>query len=124
MTEADIKRLIAEGMEEWWTARMYAHAWNISVLTYSVGDSITVLPNCFAVMARNRGDDTAFVNDLVIFPSATPATAIGDAVSFAGNWLDLFCGNINLKFAGVGGAPLVEITQLFYHNSLIPLSKL
>lgn len=124
MTEEQIKNLIAEGMEKWWTEKMYAHAWNMSVLTYSEGDSITVLPNCFAIMFTNVGDDLAFVNDMRIFPNANPATGLGDSRTVGGHWLDLYCGNINLKFAGVGVAPLVEIVQLFYHNSLIPLSKL
>lgn len=124
MNDEHIKELIASGMEKWWTEKMYAHAWNMSVLTYSSGDSITVLPNCFAISFTNIGDDLAFVNDMRIFPNTNPATGLGDSRSVSGHWLDLYVGNINLKFDGVGVNPLVEIVQLFYHNSLMPISKL
>lgn len=101
------------------------HAWNMSALVYAEGGSIPILQNCFAYMFTNVGDTTAFVNGMVVFPSATPATALGDSRSVSGHWGDLYKGNIELKFnAPVGAAPAVEIVQLFYHPSPEEMSAL
>lgn len=101
----DIKRDYAEGFR----------GWNISVQTYSRAGQINVVDNCFAFMFTNIGDTIAFVNEMVIFPSATPATALGDSRSISGHWMDLYKGYMTLKFqAPLGATPLVEIVQLFY----------
>lgn len=99
-------------------------AWNKSVNLYSEAGSIIVVPNCFAFMFTNVGDDTAFVDGMVIFPNATPATGLGDSRTLSGHILDIYKGTINLKFAGVGVAPLVEIVQLFYHPGTFELQPL
>jgi hypothetical protein len=112
--EALIKRLMHEG-----------HAWNMSALIYTDGDSIAILPNCFAFMFTNLGDTTAFVNGMVVFPSATPLTQIGDSRSVGAHWGDVYKGNLELKFqAPIGAIPRVEIVQLFYHPSTVSLSEL
>lgn len=94
----------------------YRDNFNLVTGTYSEGQQIAVSPGCFAYMFTNIGDATALVNDMVIFPSATPATAIGDSRTISGHKSDLFRGFITLKFAFpiVGTNPLVEIVQLCY----------
>ena len=100
-------------------------AWNMSALPYSRSESITVLPNCFAFMFTNIGDTIARVNGMVIFPSTTPATALGDSRVLSGHLLDLYKGNITLAFQAPAGAnPLVEIVQLFYHPTEANLNAL
>lgn len=89
-------------------------AYNDSTLVYVVGGEIAKMDGLFAFMFTNLGDDTAWVNGKVIFPSATPGTALGDSRTISGHLGDLYKGNITLKFAGVGVAPSVEICQLFY----------
>jgi hypothetical protein len=65
-------------------------------------------------MFTNVGDTNAAVNDMVVFPSATPATALGDSRTISGHLLDVYSGNINLSFTPGGTAPAVEIVQLYY----------
>ncbi len=66
-------------------------------------------------MFTNIGDTIARVNGIVIFPSATPLTALGDSRSVGGHLMDLYMGNITLAFnTPVGATPLVEVIQLFY----------
>lgn len=87
----------------------------MTALPYTRGQRITVVKNCFAFMFVNIGDTAAIVNNQIIFPSATPATALGDARSVSGHVLDLYKGKIQLNFvAPIGANPKVEITQLFY----------
>lgn len=104
-----LSSLMAEGKLQ------QARAWNMSALQYVKGDRIKVQKNCFAFMFTNIGDTVALVNDMIIFPNATPLTAVGDSRSVAGHWLDLYKGKLLLAFqAPIGGAPKVEIVQLFY----------
>lgn len=100
------------------------NGWNMTALTYAEANSILVLPNCFALMFTNVGDSPAAVNGMRIFPSATPATVLGDSRSISGHKLDLYVGNISLEFITVNAAPLVEIVQLFYHPQTFDLSTL
>ena len=94
-------------------------AWNFSALPYELSTPIDVVENCFAVMFTNIGDTTARLNGMVIFPSATPTTALGDSRTISGHWLDIFKGNLRLAFDVPGGAtPLVEIVQFFYTSSV------
>jgi hypothetical protein len=89
--------------------------WNLSVIPYEISQPIDVVENCFAIMFTNIGDTPARLNGMVIFPSATPATALGDSRTISGHWLDIFRGNLRLAFNVPGGAaPQVEIVQFFY----------
>lgn len=89
--------------------------WNMSVIPYEISTPIDVVENCFAIMFTNIGDTIARLNGMVIFPSATPATSLGDSRSISGHWLDIYRGNLRLAFDTPGGAnPQVEIVQLFY----------
>lgn len=89
--------------------------YNISVQTYNLNSYVTVQKGCFAYMFTNIGDTTATVNGMVIFPSATPATSLGDSRTIAAHEMEIYTGNITLSFrAPVGVAPNVEIVQLYY----------
>jgi hypothetical protein len=90
-------------------------AWNYSAALYSSAQQVIVVENCFAFMFTNLGDTTATVNGMTIFPSATPATSLGDSRSLAGHLMDLYKGLLTLAFIQpLGAAPLVEIVQLYY----------
>lgn len=90
-------------------------AWDKSVEVYSVGTKIPVVRGCFAVMFTNVGDTTARLGGMVVFPSATPATALGDSRSLAGHELDIYVGTLDLSFAAAPGVtPGVEVVQLYY----------
>jgi hypothetical protein len=88
--------------------------WNFGSQLYQESGSIITVPNVFAIQFTNLGDDIARLTNLIIFPSLTPATAAGDSRVISGHDLDLFKGSLYLAFAGVGVAPLVEVTQFFY----------
>jgi hypothetical protein len=89
--------------------------YDMTVQVYSQNTYVPVARNCFAFMFTNVGDTAATVNGMVVFPSATPLTALGDSRTIAAHELDLYTGNITLSFrAVVGPAPGVEIVQLYY----------
>jgi hypothetical protein len=88
--------------------------WNKSVQVYTEGKRITVEKNAFAFTFTNVGNDIAHIDDMVFFPSPTPATDAGDFRSLTGHYMDLYNGRFNLSFAGVGNAPAMEVVQLYY----------
>ena len=89
--------------------------YNKTVQVYSANTYIPVAKNCFAFMFTNVGDTIAAVEGMVIFPSATPATALGDSRTIAAHELEVYTGSMNLSFrAPVGAAPAVEVVQLYY----------
>lgn len=89
-------------------------AYNMTVQTLSRSQQVTIQAGCFAFMFTNRGDAIANVNGIVINPSPTPATALGESRSISGHDGDIYRGPITLTIAPGGAAPLVEIIQLFY----------
>lgn len=96
-------------------SKEHKRGFNMTVNTYNQATDVIVQKNCFAVMFTNVGDTTARLNGMVIFPSSTPTTAIGDSRSIAGHVLDIYTGVLHLSFdLPVGASPLVEIVQLFY----------
>jgi hypothetical protein len=89
--------------------------WNMSVQVYTASDRITVAKGCFAFMFTNVGDTAAEVNGMVVFPSATPLTALGDSRAVAAHVNDIYKGRITLKIdAPVNANPRIEIVQLYY----------
>lgn len=109
-TEIDVRKLAACVLKEF-EGRPY----DMTVQVYSDNQYITVAPNCFAFMFTNIGDTIATVKGMVIFPNATPATALGDSRSISGHKLDVYTGTMDLSFrAPVGTAPAVEVVQLYY----------
>lgn len=90
-------------------------AYNMTVQVYTQNERVPVSRNCFAFMFTNVGDTTATVSGMVIFPSATPLTALGDSRTIAAHELDIYTGEITLSFRPVIGVlPGVEIVQLYY----------
>jgi hypothetical protein len=99
-------------------SNLQARVWNFTATNYSGPTDIILVKNVFAFMFTNIGDTKAFINGIVVFPSATPTTALGDSRSLAGHTMDLFKGVMRLSFVNPGGAaPLVEVVQLFYAES-------
>lgn len=92
--------------------RMY----NMTVQAYTQALRVPVAKGCFAFMFTNIGDTIATVNGLVIFPSATPATSLGDSRTIAAHENEIYTGDITLAFQPTGGAtnPNVELVQLYY----------
>lgn len=89
--------------------------WNMTVQEYVESGQIVKVENCFGFMFTQIGDTIARVNGMVVFPSATPNTALGDSRSCSGHLLDLYKGLINLSFqAPVGANPRIEFVQFFY----------
>lgn len=87
----------------------------MTVQVYTGNEFITVSKGCFAFMFTNLGDTIATVQGMVIFPSATPLTSLGDSRTIAAHELEVYTGNITLSFrAPIGAAPAVEIVQLYY----------
>lgn len=101
-------------------------AWDMTALTYNTSQEIDVVQNCTAFMFTNLGDVIAKVNGIVIFPSATPATALGDSRTIAAHWMDLYKGKIRLSFQAptAGVAPLVEIVQVYYIAGIFKICQL
>lgn len=90
-------------------------SYNMIAQVYTANEYVPVAKNCFAFMFTNVGDQTATVNGVVIFPSATPLTALGDSRVIAAHKNDIYMGNINLSFrAPAGVIPGVELVQLYY----------
>lgn len=90
-------------------------AYNLTVATYNLATVVNREENCIGFMFTNLGDTVAFVNEMVIFPSATPLTALGDSRTIMAHNGEVYKGNIRLSFRQpVGVQPLVEIVQLFY----------
>lgn len=109
-TEADIRELAGKVLKEF-----EGRPFDVVVQVYNENSYITVAPNCFAFMFTNIGDTTATVKGMVIFPSATPTTALGDSRSISGHKLDVYTGNMDLSFRPpLGAAPAVEVVQLYY----------
>ena len=113
---AELIRTLKEGFIQI-INRKAKRSYNMTVQLYSTNQYIPVAKGCFAFMFTNVGDTIATVNGMVIFPSATPATAIGDSRQITGHEGDVYTGNITLGFlAPVLVTPSVEIVQLFYTN--------
>lgn len=109
-TQMDIQELVAS-----WKKELQGRPYNMSVQQYSENTYITVQQGCFAFMFTNIGDTTATVKGMVVFPSATPTTALGDSRSISGHKLDVYKGTMDLSFrTPLGTTPLVEVVQLFY----------
>lgn len=89
--------------------------YNVSVANYSTSQRVNVMKGCNGFTAVNLGDTTVFINDIPLFPSLTPATAIGDFVSIGGNEGEEYKGNIKISFrVPLNAAPQVQIIQKFY----------
>lgn len=89
--------------------------YNMYMQVYNTPLQVPLAKGCFAFMFTNVGDTTATVNGMIIFPSATPTTSLGDSRTIAAHENEIYTGNITLAFLPpVGAIPNVEIVQLFY----------
>lgn len=88
-------------------------AWNMTVEIVTQAKQLDVQKNCFSFMFTNLGNTQAFLNDIVVFPSAGFPNALGDSRSISGHVLDIYKGNMTVKF-GAGATPRLEVIQLFY----------
>lgn len=90
--------------------------WNRSVIVYSETQNINVLDNCFAYMFTNVGDTIAKVDGMIIFPSPTPLTDLGDSRSIMAHEGEVLAANQIVLSFGVplGANPRVEVVQLQY----------
>lgn len=89
--------------------------YNINVQIYTQNTYIPPAKGVFAFMFTNVGDTIATVAGMVIFPSATPLTALGDSRTIAGHWGEVYTGKMDLSFrAPVLATPAVEVVQLYY----------
>lgn len=96
-------------------AGLVTRGYNKTVQVYTQNEYIPVAKGCFAVMFTNVGDTTAELEGMVIFPSATPTTSLGDSRTIAAHELEVYTGNLTLSFrAPVGATPAVEVVQLYY----------
>lgn len=93
--------------------------YDMNVQVYVRPLRITVMRGCTSFMFTNVGDVIARVNGMVIFPSLTPLTSLGDSRTIGAHELDTYSGNIDLLFevptAGIN--PRVEIVQVYYITS-------
>ena len=91
---------------------------NIAVTLVTQSGFIDVVENCKGFMFTNLGDTIADVNGMVVFPSVTPATILGDSRSIGADKNDIYAGNIKVLFrVPLGATPLLEIVQIFYPNA-------
>lgn len=89
--------------------------WNESTNNYSISGPVTVVENCYAWIATNKGDTIVTVNGKTLFPSTAPATEIGDSYAIGDPDGHVFKGNIKVQFDFPANAnPVVEICQLYY----------
>jgi len=88
-------------------------AFNVLIQQYTTQTEVQVTPDCNAWAARNLGNDTCWVNGTQLLANPAPGLT-GESASFSGNDGEIYKGRIQIRFAGVGTTPLVEITQKFY----------
>jgi len=94
---------------------MQIKKYNVQVNNYVKSQYIPVAKNCNGFTVTNIGDTALTINDIILFPSATPATVLGDSVSIGGNEGEIYTGNLKLSFlVPVGAAPNVQIIQKYY----------
>lgn len=92
------------------------YRWNLVTNIYRASASVIVIRGCNGFIATNLGDTAVLINGQTLFPSATPATVLGDSVSVFGNKGEIYGSQqIIVQFVQpLGAAPAVEIVQKFY----------
>lgn len=96
-------------------AKLVDRPYNMTVQIYTENTYIPPARKCFAFMFTNVGDTIATIQGMVIFPSATPLTALGDSRTISGHWGNIYTGKMDLSFRlPLGATPAVEVVQLYY----------
>lgn len=86
---------------------------NNAVQVYTTPTDVPVMQRCLAYQFTNLGDTIAFVNGMIIHPSPTPLTALGDSRRVSCHEGYEYSGNIIIAFQSpLGATPKVEIVQL------------
>jgi hypothetical protein len=89
--------------------------WNETTNIYSKSIQVPVVRGCNGYTATNIGDTTVQINGKTLFPSATPASILGDSITLGGNLGELYKGDLSIQFVSPANAnPKVEIIQKFY----------
>src|SRR5688572_25050440 len=79
-------------------AQLEGQPYDIMVQVYSQNTYIPVAAKCFAFMFTNVGDTPATIKGMIVYPSATPTTALGDSRTISGHKLDIYAGTMDLSF--------------------------
>lgn len=91
--------------------------YNVSVQSFTQSVEVARVSGCNGYTATVTGDTAARVNGQLLFPSATPATVLGDSISVIGNHGETFTGRIEIEFIQpLGANPQIELLQKFYTN--------
>lgn len=97
------------------TEQLNGRRYDMVVQIYSQNTYIPPARKCFAVMFTNIGDTPATLKGMIVFPSATPTTALGDSRTISGHKNDIYSGTLDLSFrAPLGVTPAIEVVQLYY----------
>jgi len=89
--------------------------YNTQTNRYNLSQEVPRVKNCNGFLATNIGDTPVTVNKKILFPSTTPLTVQGDAISFGGNEGEIYVGTIDIAFlVPLGATPLIEIIQKYY----------
>lgn len=93
----------------------YGIKYNLDTQVYNDSRQIEALSGCTAYMFTNIGDTIATVNGMVVHPSLTPLTDLGDSRSISAHDGDIFVGRITIAFIQpLGANPLLELVQVYY----------
>lgn len=87
---------------------------NQAVTLVNKSQFMPVIDGCAGYMVTNLGDTIVRVNDMTLFPSATPTTSAGDSKSIALHKGDIYKGVLRIAFEPGGAAPLLEVVQVHY----------
>lgn len=91
------------------------YKWNFTVNTYTVSGEIPVQRGCNSIEVTNIGDTAVQINGIILFPSTTPATVLGNSISLGGNLGETYQGKLSLMFVqAIGALPQVQVIQKFY----------
>lgn len=92
------------------------YRWNTVTASYTQSGKVSVVKGCNGYTATNIGDTAVTINGQVLFPSATPATVLGDSMSVGGNLGEVLAAQqIDVVFAAAPAVtPQVIIIQKFY----------
>lgn len=77
---------------------------------------LDVFPDCNAISFTNIGDTQVKIDEVVLNPSATPATVLGDSYTIAGHKDELYNKkSLQIIFVvPVGVLPRLQVVQKFY----------
>ena len=88
--------------------------------TYTLSQQYDVQPLCNSILITNIGGDPLEVNQKLLLPGVAgqlsiTSNVLGDSCALGGNEGEVYNRRtIQIKFAGTGANPLVEVTQKFY----------